>query len=114
MLDRIMAVAENSEGGIAAVIAAIAALITAVFAGIYKLVQGYEGSNDKTRDASLAVMAASRDDALAGEERMIQERDDARRETAAANRRADRWMERAQAAELKLARLRTTGATDDA
>jgi hypothetical protein len=105
MVPFLIAAAESgNEGGIAAIIAAIAALISAVFAGIYKLVQGYDGRQDKATGESMATMAAARDDALAGEVRLRNERDDARRETAKAYRERDRWMDRAQKAELELAR----------
>jgi hypothetical protein len=97
-------IASGNEGGIAAVIVAIATLIGAVFTGIFKFLQSYDGRTDKATASSLSTMASARDDAIVGEERMRLERDEARRETLTANRRADRWMEGAQAAELELAR----------
>jgi hypothetical protein len=100
--------ASGNEGGIAAVIVAIATLIGAVFTGIFKFLQSYDGRTDKATASSLSTMASARDDAIAGEERMRLERDEARREMGKAYKERDRWMERARTAELELAR-RTGG-----
>lgn len=103
--------AEN-EGGIAAVIIAIATLIGAVFTGIYNFLKNYDGRMDKATGESMKQLAARTDDALAGEERMRLERDQARAETVREREEKNKWMERATAAELKLARMRARNDDD--
>lgn len=94
----ILAMAEaggSDAGGTAAIIGAIAALITAVFAGIFKFLQTYDGRTDKAIGESMKSMAAQRDDALEGEKRAQES------ETRAWKER-DEWMMRALIAEAEL------------
>jgi hypothetical protein len=88
-----------NESGIAAIIVAISALIGAVFTALFQVIK-YGGERvDKSTSESLRTMAQSRDDAIEGEkraiadrDRLIQERNDARAETATAYKERDRWM----------------------
>ena len=75
-----------------AIIGAIGALIVAILGALGVFVNTANTRADKLSGESRSVMQQRVDDALAGEEQMRRERDEARAETVTANRDRDRWM----------------------